>query len=87
MNGSNRLRFGAGALKRVARSLPAGFLTRNQEDFPVSTRVGGVGRPGERGRKAWGWKKIQKRNEKELRSSGGGVLKGVARNKAISGRN
>ena len=32
-------------------------------------------------------KKFKKRNEKELRSSWGGVLKGVARNKAISGRN
>ena len=33
------------------------------------------------------WEEGMKRNEKELRSSGCGVLEGVVRNKAISGRN
>jgi|688.fasta_scaffold2234058_1 hypothetical protein len=33
------------------------------------------------------WEEGMKRNEKELRSSEGGVLTGVVRNKAISGRN
>ncbi len=33
------------------------------------------------------WKEGMKRNEKELRSSECGILEGVVRNKAISGRN
>jgi hypothetical protein len=33
------------------------------------------------------WEEGMKRNEKELRSSGCGLLEGVVRNKAISGRN